>query len=282
MDDLTKDTLVGDAIRALMYEVSVNPKPGLVDPINRGPHPDMDVFTFIDSAVGLRRYFVKCVAHGAAFQGNELTRLFAGIRPAGIEAEQAMFVATHGVNTHKGAIFSLGILVTAEAYHLNHPTQSVTEIVKSMLKGLTQNDFDDLDSKSPEDLTAGEREYLKYGIKGIRGEAEAGYPTVMTIGLPALRAAKGDKNQRLLDTLMRIVGHSIDTNLVKRAGNDDVINWAQAQSAKYFELGGSRSAEGMAFLNQLNETFNKRNLSLGGSADLLILTIFLGLREGIL
>lgn len=282
MNDHEKDTLVGDALRALLYEVSVNPKPGLVDPVSSGPHPDMNVFTFIDSSMSLRRYFSRCVEQGSAFQGEDLRALFLAIRPAGIEAEKAMFEATKGVNTHKGAIFSLGILVTADAYHADHHDFSLQKIVQLMLKDLTVNDFKGLADKTPESLTAGEKEYLTYGIKGIRGEAEAGFPTVLDIALPALRQHQGTKNQRLLDTLMTIVGNSVDTNLVKRAKTNDIVAWAHLQSERYFALGGSRTVQGMAFLDELNEIFTARNLSLGGSADLLILTIFMGLREGVI
>ncbi len=277
-----KDALVGDALRALLYEVSVNPKPGLVDPVSSGPHPDMDVFTFIDSSMSLRRYFSRCVEQGTTFQGDDLRALFLAIRPAGVEAEKAMFEATKGVNTHKGAIFSLGILVTADAYHANHSDLSLQKIIQLMLKNLTVNDFKGLADKAPETLTAGEKEYLTYGIKGIRGEAEAGFPTVMNVALPALRQHQGTKNQRLLDTLMTIMGNSVDTNLVKRAKTNDIVAWARLQSERYFALGGSRTVQGMAFLDELNEIFTARNLSLGGSADLLILTIFMGLREGVI
>lgn len=102
--------LVSTALAAMLYEVSVNPKPGLVDPVDAGPHPDMNVFMFIDSAVSLRRYFDECVAAGEQFTGGltALPDLFQTIRPAGIEAEKDMFGATHGVNTHKGAIFFTG------------------------------------------------------------------------------------------------------------------------------------------------------------------------------
>ncbi|MTV82025.1 triphosphoribosyl-dephospho-CoA synthase [Secundilactobacillus folii] len=282
MDELAKNALVGDALKALLYEVSVNPKPGLVDPVSSGPHPDMDVFTFIDSTVSLRQYFTSCVGQGAAFHGDDLRQLFGSIRPIGVQAEHEMFAATNGVNTHKGAIFSLGILVTAEAYRLNHQQLTVTNVVQLMLRGLTASDFKNLDRQPADLLTAGERQYLRYGTKGIRGEAETGYPTVISVGLPTLRAAKGNQNQRLLDTLMMLVGHSVDTNLVKRAGNEDVVEWAHVQAKRYFDLGGSQTEDGMAFLTQLNQTFTDRNLSLGGSADLLILTIFLGLREGII
>ncbi|EQM53172.1 triphosphoribosyl-dephospho-CoA synthase [Lactiplantibacillus plantarum EGD-AQ4] len=279
---MTQQQIVNHALRALLYEVTVNPKPGLVDPVSAGPHPDMNAFMFIDSALSLEPYFTACASAGATYTDNDLIGLFQQIRTVGIEAEQTMFTATHGVNTHKGAVFSLGVLVTAAAYQQQQPAESLVPIVQAMLAGLTANDFSGLADKDPSELTAGERQYLIYGIKGIRGEAEAGYPTVMQVALPALKRSRGTINQRLLDTLMAIVQATVDTNLVKRANDSHVVDWAHAQAAKYFELGGSQTSEGMAFLQDLNQEFLVHNYSLGGSADLLILTIFMGLEAGIL
>ncbi|KRM58058.1 triphosphoribosyl-dephospho-CoA synthase CitG [Secundilactobacillus malefermentans] len=275
--------IVSDALRSLLYEVSVHPKPGLVDPISPGPHPDMTVFTFIDSSVSLRNYFAACVKEGQVFTGSDLKALFKNIRPIGVEAEKVMFQATHGVNTHKGAVFSLGILTTAEAYRLSSESdESLMNIVREMLHGLTDNDFKNVHRKTRDELTAGEREYLDYGVKGIRGEAEAGFPVVMTYALPILERSTAPINESLLDVLMSIVGHSIDTNLIKRAGSVDIIDWVKAQATQYFKLGGSATPQGMRFLEELNQIFLAKNLSLGGSADLLILTIFMGLRKNII
>lgn len=275
------ETLAMDALRAMLYEVSVTPKPGLVDPASQGPHPDMTVFTFIDSALSLHPYFTQCVGAGEAFAGSDLTELFRQIRPLGVTAEHAMRAATNAVNTHKGAIFSLGILVTASAYAAKNELD-LRATVKTMLKGLTTHDFDGLADKSTDQLTAGEKLYLRDGITGIRGEAEAGYPTVFDMALPALRQSTGTLNQRLLDTLLTIVANSTDTNLVKRAGSADIVPWAHQQAQDYLALGGSKTTAGWAKLQELNQVFERENLSLGGSADLLILTAFLGLREGVI
>ncbi|MGO3462939.1 MAG: triphosphoribosyl-dephospho-CoA synthase, partial [Lactiplantibacillus plantarum] len=94
--------IVNHALRALLYEVTVNPKPGLVDPLSAGPHPDMNAFMFIDSALSLAPYFNACAAAGVAYTAVDLTGLFKQIRGIGVQAEQTMFAATKGVNTHKG------------------------------------------------------------------------------------------------------------------------------------------------------------------------------------
>lgn len=271
-----------NAHRALLYEVSVTPKPGLVDPADVGPHPDMDVFTFIDSATALEDYWATCYQLGHTFVGAHLPDLFHEIRPAGVAAEKAMFRATQGINTHKGAVFSLGVIVAAvgaQARHAAYNTGATLNLVKAMLAGLTAHDFAGIADKPADQLTAGERQYLKYGTTGIRGQAEAGFPVVATLSLPALRRSRGSRTTRLLDTLLTIVAHTADSNLIKRAGTLDIVPWAQQTAQEILDAGGSQTPTGRQLLVAMNTTFKAKNLSLGGSADLLILTIYLGLME---
>ncbi|KFI45050.1 triphosphoribosyl-dephospho-CoA synthase [Bifidobacterium bohemicum] len=275
------------AVRALLYEVSVHPKPGLVDPVGSGPHPDMTVFTFIDSAVALRDYFDAAARCGADFAGADLTALFERLRALGRGAEREMFEATDGVNTHKGAVFSLGVAVGATSHYCkshDYGTTGVQEVIKRMLAGFTARDLRLLEGKPDFELTAGERQYLKTGATGVRGEAEAGFPSVIDVALPLLRGSRGngDLNTRLLDVLMLLAGRTEDSNLVKRAGDPAVLDWMHDRSERYFSLGGAGTEAGMRLLGELNEECLERNLSLGGSADLLILTIFFGFMEGIM
>lgn len=276
--------VVNAALQALLYEVSVTPKPGLVDPASVGAHDDMDVFTFIDSAITLRPYFEAVYQQAINFDKRDLSELFEQIRPLGITAEQEMFAATNNVNTHKGAIFSLGILVAAtgvlERQKIPYDTTKLMMVVEKMLTHLLKNDFADLSAKKK--LTAGEKQFLQYGKGGIREEAAAGYPTVIKVALPYLRRNNGTRNQRLLNTLMLIVKSSQDSNLIKRAGNVNVLPWVKEKVDFFFSLGGSQTEGGRLYLEQLDNLFIEKNLSLGGSADLLILTIYCALLEGIL
>lgn len=277
---LEQEKVENDAIRAMLYEVSVNPKPGLVDPVRSGAHPDMDVFNFIDSALSLRPYFRKCFSSGVAFDGKDLRDLFDSIRADGIVAEKTMLAATKGLNTHKGAIFSLGILVTALGYQNQTRGLVVDElpaIVSSMLAGLLQDDFAGVQSKAPDRLTAGEKQFIKYGITGIRGQAAAGYPAVFKNGLPYLCQTTGTRNQRLLDTFMKIISCTQDSNLIKRAGNIEIVKQVQLQAVKFLKAGGSKTKAGMTLIREMDQFFTENHLSLGGSADMLILTIFLAL-----
>ncbi|GAB6091971.1 triphosphoribosyl-dephospho-CoA synthase CitG [Furfurilactobacillus curtus] len=271
------------AVQALMMEVTVNPKPGLVDPVNQGPHPDMDVFTFITSAMSLQSYFNQAARLGSQAGLQAGPTLFGQLRAIGKKAETSMFTATHGVNTHKGAIFSLGIIVTAAGATIdvdsNLRSNQIFDIAKQMLTGVLKSDFTNLSHRDPESLTAGERQFLKYGKTGIRGEATAGFPTVRELALPFLRQTTGTTMDRLLDTLIKIAGETSDSNLIKRAGTPAITQWMKEQSRQYFARGGSKTTAGQAFLHDLNQVFLERGLSLGGSADLLILTIYFGLLE---
>ncbi|MGX7044005.1 triphosphoribosyl-dephospho-CoA synthase CitG [Pediococcus acidilactici] len=270
--------IANDAVKSLLYEVSVNPKPGLVDPVSPGPHPDMDIFTFIDSSMSLKDYFLKAADLGYSYQG-QLSKMFLELREYGKTAEKAMFEATSQVNTHKGAIFSLGIMTCAMAYS-EQRHMAVQDVIKQMLLGLTKHDFANLTEKNPENLTAGEIQYLRFGYKGIRGEAEDGFPKVFRVAFPFLCRATGTKNQRLIDTLLKLVSINEDSNLVKRADNDlNIINWARTEAIDVLNSGGSKTKLGMQKLYEMNQKFLGRNLSLGGTADLLILTIFIGLRN---
>lgn len=269
---------VNFAQKGLLYEVSLNPKPGLVDPASTGAHHDMDVFTFIDSSLALTPYFNAAYQTGFDFREDDLTQLFTQLRQHGIAAENAMFTATNGVNTHKGAIFSLGILLGATGYCYHQQLTTLTHLqatIKAMLATLITTDFQSLATKTT--LTAGEAQFLKYQVTGIRGEAAAGYPTVFDLALPQLQKTTGTLSQRLLDTLMYLAGNTEDSNLIKRAGQLDILTEMHAWTNQYFNLGGSKTADGIAFLHRLDDQFKERNLSLGGSADLLILTIYTGL-----
>jgi triphosphoribosyl-dephospho-CoA synthase CitG len=270
-----KNKTVENALKAMLYEVVVNPKPGLVDPTQHQSHGDMDVFTFIDSSLSLSDYFYEVYETGANFRDADLTELFKLLRPIGVQAEKTMFEATRGVNTHKGVIFSLGILVAAAAYS----PDSIIETTKKMLVGLTKTDLLQVTEKT--NLTAGERQFLEYGFTGVRGEAEAGFPIVTEIGLAFLRETRGDRNQRLLDTLLKISEFLPDSNLIKRSGDPEILTVYHKMVELYFSLGGSETELGRRQFERLRQKLAIHKLSLGGSADMLIITIFLALQEGL-
>lgn len=279
-----RDRLVTFAQRALLYEVLAWPKPGLVDPVEHGAHPDMDVFTFINSSLSLRRYLSQAATLGLHGRPADYPLMFKELREFGKRAEQAMFTATGGVNTHKGAVFSLGIMTLAVADSWRRcgkvDLAAVQVTVKKLLAGLVQTDLQA--QPAAKQRTAGERQYQQYGLTGIRGEAQAGYPTVFNHGLPTMLATAGDWNQRIIQTMLVLARYTEDSTLVKRAGDPAILDWKNARVDECLAAGGITTAAGRAKLAQLEREFTSRHLSLGGTADLVIVAIFLTLvKEGL-
>jgi triphosphoribosyl-dephospho-CoA synthase len=277
------------AQRAILYEVSTSPKPGLVDRHNCGAHKDMDFFTFMASSSALYRGLYECTVEGLDFEEEDHTRLLDRIRKPGIECERAMFEATNGVNTHKGIIFSLGILcaVVGKMFRQYEKEkfiiEDIFEEVKKVTKGLTEKDFNGIENKKV--LTHGERLYKKYGFKGIRGEVESGFSTVKKDAVQILRTWKTEKslsiNDLFLEVLLKLMAESEDTNIIIRGGIEN-LNYVKSISKEFLTEGGIKRPNAKKKLECMNAEFIERNISPGGSADLLAVTIFLGMMEGII
>ena len=211
------------ALEAMLIEVSVTPKPGLVDRNNSGAHRDMSFFTFIKSAAALRDSFEEFAQAGGNFDDAEIKNLFPIIRKIGVEAEKKMFAATNGINTHKGEIFSLGLLSAAAGYLAKNKIlltpENITKLASRICAGICEKDFAGVREKDKKLLTKGERVYIEHGIMGIRGEAEAGYPVVINAALPALEKylSQGlNLNDALAFTLIHIMAAANDTNIISR------------------------------------------------------------------
>ncbi|QZY53622.1 triphosphoribosyl-dephospho-CoA synthase CitG [Crassaminicella profunda] len=273
------------AVRALLYEVSATPKPGLVDRKNNGAHKDMDFFTFVDSSTALGEVFYECTLAGIGYSG-EIEGLLQEIRPIGKMGEEKMFATTNGVNTHKGLIFSLGIIaaVIGFLYQKNrcgsYSADDICKQVKFMTKGLVDQE---LKKKTfGESLTYGERLYVKYGITGIRGEVASGFQTVCTHGLPVLKelmkSEKGTLNERFVQVLLCLMIYTEDSNILGRH-DLDMLKRVQAKAKKVFEKGGVFSEDGLESLEALDEWCIENWVSPGGAADLLAITIMLFLVE---
>lgn len=263
------------ALQALLYEVGVTPKPGLVDRRNTGSHRDMDFFTFQRSAAALYPYFAQCLRLGRATRQETPAHTLAALRLPGKLAQSRMEAATGGVNTHKGAIFSLGLLCGAlgrlDREDWGHP-DSVLALCGAMAEGLLE------EFNTPGD-TVGHRLYRDYGITGIRGQAAAGYPAVRDIGLPKLETGLNrglSLNDAACGTLLALIAGTADTNLIHRGGVS-----RQRQVAR--ELAALLEADPFpppSVLEALDDGFIRENLSPGGSADLLAMTLMLWFLKG--
>ncbi len=276
------------AQKSILYEVSATPKPGLVDRNNSGAHNDMDFYTFMSSSATLYNGFYHCALEGITFEGTVPRELFNRIRPIGIEMERGMLKATGGVNTHKGIIFSIGIISAAAGnlcrnYNSIHlEAEKVCDYVAKMTKGITLNELGDLSNK--DQLTNGERLYLKYGITGIRGEVESGFRTVREKSLNLFRKMRQDKkidlNDMLVQILINIMTICEDSNIVSRH-SIETLNYVQSFAEEIISLGGIFTENGKAKIEEMDRNFIDKNISPGGSADLLAVTVMLGMLEEI-
>ncbi|WP_455500434.1 triphosphoribosyl-dephospho-CoA synthase CitG [Gemmiger sp.] len=271
LDDHDAETIAQQATRALLFEVTTTPKPGLVDRRNTGSHRDMDSFTFMSSAAALYPYFKKCAEQGLrdAAENRAATDTFAALRPLGRQAESTMLAATSGVNTHKGAIFSIGIAVAAlgrlDAERRRDPAAVLAECA-AMTKGLVSRDYAHLTTAK----TAGQRFYLAYGITGVRGQAEAGFPAVRNVGLPTLETGlkQGLGNDRAgAAALLAMLCADDDTNMIARGGREEQLR----TTSKVAALLAETPYPDEETLARLDDEFIRKNLSPGGSADLLAL-----------
>lgn len=266
------------ASQALTREVELTPKPGLVDRANTGAHRDMDLSTFRRSIAALEPWFPRFVAAGAAGRDLPLAGALAPLRTLGRACEGAMFAATGGVNTHKGSIFSLGLACAAAGRTGSRDRERVCAEVARLCRGLVERDL-----RGDAGGTAGARLYRAYGILGARGEAASGFATVRHISLPAFQGALArglDETGALLEALLHLLARNEDTNLVHRGGPAGLAH-VQARAQALVEAGGASAPGFLEAMRAFDADLIARNLSPGGSADLLALTWFLGRLEAV-
>jgi len=269
------------AIEAMLYEVTCTPSPGLVDRINSGAHRDMDFYSFMASSASLGSYMNRCAQAGILHEGA-VEALLPVLRIIGLEAEQAMLAATRGVNTQKGLIFLLGIMTGIAGWlhgrSLPVTQSTVLEHASQMVNGIVEKELAGAIHKSGQELTAGERLYVTYGITGIRGELAEGLPSVRYKALPALREAldKGlSINDALVHTLLVLMTCVDDTTVMHRHHPDKMRVWVREQAQMVIEAGGMETGDGRDRCKALDQEFIQENVSPGGVADLLAVTWFL-------
>lgn len=267
------------AWRALLEEVYTTPKPGLVDVYSNGAHTDMDLNTFEKSAEALRSYFTRMAEQGYTLHCSP-ENLFRTIRKTGILAERAMYQATGGVNTHKGLIFTLGIFCAAAGrcaasgntpFTLSDLFQMEQQMTVAVLKK-------ELMKINPDTARSnGEKNLIKYGTYGVRGEAILGYPAIKTIVLPTLFrgiAMKKDWNQTKIQALFALMSEVEDSNILSRH-DQKTLNQVQSEAKRFLKKGGAYSPTALEELYQMDRDYIVRNISAGGCADLLATGIFL-------
>ena len=279
------------ALAATLLEASALPKPGLVGPFSPGAHRDMDYPMFLSSAAAIGPWFTEFAKLGRLHRGPP-SDLLPVLREAGKEAERDMFDATGGVNTHKGLIFSMGLLCAAAGRQAaaggSLAPSSCADCAAAIARGISAGDFGGLEpaggSGGPASgraarpaRTTGEMLYLKRGVRGIRGEAEDGFPSVIGHALPRLRAdisAGLSMNDAMVDALLVLYTVVEDTNVLGRAGREG-LDFLRAEAGHVLELGAMATPPGREAARAMDASVVKRNISPGGCADLLALTVFL-------
>ena len=276
------------AVRALIREAETTPKPGLVDRRNNGSHSDMSLEMLLRSARSLKPYFRECARAGMKLEEADA---FPTLRALGMEAEKTMLNATGGVNAHKGAIFSLGLLTASAAACLRSfeaDAEKICARAGRMAAPHMEAHFRSLRAETA--YSFGDRLFLATGLRGARGEAADGFPSVLRIALPALDAEEmgnpaevvgssvtADGNSVMPDAeelsgayaLLRLAVEMDDTTLIRRGGR------SRAEAAKREIRALLDSGITREKVETLDDQFIRENLTLGGCADLLACAYFL-------
>lgn len=254
------------AVTALVDEAELSPKPALVDRRGQGAHQDLSLGLMLTSAQALRPCF-QAMAEAAelGLPAAELRRLIGRL---GREGEAAMLQATGGINTHRGAIWALGLLLAA--VQARPDSAQALCLAAGRLASLPDPD-------APRTAPShGQRVAQRYGVGGARAEAAAGFPAIHQRGLPQLRASRqagaGEQNARL-DALLAIMTRLDDTCVLHRGGPAALATMQQGAQA-VLDAGGSASLAGRRQLLRLDRQLLAANASPGGAADLLAATLF--------
>ena len=252
------------AVRSLYAELSLYPKPGLVSLVDNGSHQDMTADTFMRSMFALRHYFSRITLAGA--RGAPFSQLAA----LGVDAERRMLRATGGINTHRGAIFGLGLLCAALGACHGADAACSAATLRAMLvarwgAALAAHARPSVAHSHGTLVTA------RYCVGGARQEAALGMPAVFDVALPALRhavaAGRGQRRARI-DALFALMAHISDTNVYHRGGAPGAR--AVRESARDFlAAGGTAAPDWEERARHCHRLFVARRLSPGGAADLL-------------
>ena len=290
--------------KALLTEVLLTPKPGLVDMENSGAHEDMHLGTFLSTTASLGETFRSIAETGLLSPLTERERpaeVFEEFRRIGLDGERAMFEASGGVNTQKGAIFTLGLILGGVSLHLaekrdlgnlDHTTRegiicderefpAIRRIIKEMCKGLVARELSSVRTCSIDPPTYGERLHHSMGVSGARGEAESGFPTAFA-AYERLRSYMDDegspyhRNLELssLQVLMEIMVRLEDTNILGRSGCAALLAMREAVN-EYLAMGGVAADTRFRRLKVMGDLFGKQGWSAGGAADNLAAALLL-------
>lgn len=257
--------LAKHAVKALADEAALTPKPGLVDKNNCGAHKDLNLALMLRSANALYNTFLEMAE--ASFSKLPSNKLWQELSQIGLKGEKTMFNETGGINTHKGAIWALGLLVCGAA--MNGEYDDTQRIVSLASKIASYN--------RTSEISNGFYALKNYGVAGARGEAQAAFPHVIDVALPTLynsRKKGFSEDSSRIDALIALIATVDDTCILHRGGMGALME-AQNGAKEIIRSGGATTEEGFNSLIKLDKMLIKINVSPGGSADLLAAALFL-------
>ena len=282
--------LENHAALSLLDEVYAAPKPGLVDRIDSGAHADMKFEDFILSTAAITPFLreMAVTAYQSCFSlpaSPDATRetdaaLFSRLREIGKRAESEMYAATGGVNTHKGAVFTLGLLsagaglLYAKSGKLS--AEAILDEVQNLVGDTLRQELADLKAGEVGEAH-GEAVLHRDGTGGVRSAAAKGFPLLRSVALPLLRQYEAEERPAeasVLNVLLHLILHVSDTNVLYRGGKEALLT-LRADCRNILSHGGAFTPEGTDLLYELKETCKQRNISPGGAADLLSAALFL-------
>ena len=264
--------LASAAVTALRDELAAYPKPGLVSPVDPGAHTDMDFDLMCRSADSLRLPFALIATAGR--EGRSFDHALA---PLGRDAERAMLRATGGINTHRGAIFSVGLIVAAIARTKSTAAVMHPDAVRATLIREWGNALEEHAARGDRASSHGGLVRQSTGIGGARSEAARGFPGIFRTGLPTYREAleRGlDANAASVHTLFALMEAVDDTTVLYRGGRAAGL-FVRSAAAGFLASGGCMQCDWFEKAEALHRCFIERNLSPGGCADLLAATLLI-------
>jgi len=259
------------AQQAILTEISLTPKPGLVDKFSNGSHADMNYQTFIDSTAAISPWFSELVQVGFSFNDNDLTKALPLIRNIGLPMESAMYEATQDVNTQKGIIFLMGLSLFACGKLFSQTDQFSIDEFRGIIQGVCKDlVVKEMTNTSKTLKSHGEDIFHQHGFGGARAEAESGFATIFDFGLPHLAGVAELNDDVLLQTFLAIAANNNDTNILYRSNAEVLSVFKHLCKNALADFNDQNYAAVIDFCKC-------ENISPGGSADLLAVTIFVWL-----
>ncbi|RKG35797.1 triphosphoribosyl-dephospho-CoA synthase [Acinetobacter guerrae] len=273
----TAEHLAGLAVQALLDEVNLTPKPALVDRRGSGAHDDLNLKLMEQSANSLFSMF-KAMAEVAELHGNVCQALREDIGQLGRHGEKHMLQVTKGINTHRGAIWAMGLVITATALTICKKKPClIKDICKTAAEIALIEDRFLLDQMS----THGQIVRQKFGINGAKQQAQQGFPVIVQFGLPQLcysRKLRLTETHSRLNALLAMMAELTDTCVIHRSGLDGLYKM-QTGAKEILNLGGYSTYLGQQRFEQFEQDLLAIRASAGGAADLLATLLFLDQAE---